>query len=356
MRIGIRLKSQGGGTPLKAAWQSWPNNLRVRYLLAAVVTVIVVATTSVVLWVTHSKPTLVMVNGIGGKVTFWSKDKTVGDALSHHDITLGPKDQVTPALTTKLKAGGEIEVAVVKAVSVTVVADGRTTTTDTLAHNVGELLKELNITVGEKDVVSADPNAPLTVGMKLQVTRRSEEVQVAQLEIPFDTEKQEDRNMNAGTTREVQAGSPGIKEVKTKVVMEDGKEVSREVVEEKVVQEPQNRVVAYGTAGVVSRGGQTFRYTKELTLTATGYTAGKESNPNGNGYTYTGMRATFGVVAVDPRVIPLYTRLYIEGYGPAVAGDIGGAIHGNRIDLCFDSLSEALNWGVRTVKVYILSD
>lgn len=341
---------------MKAAWQTWPNNPRVRYLLAAVVAVTLVATTTVALWVSHSKPTLVLVTGAGGKITFWSKDKTVGDALAHHDIALGPKDQVTPPLTTRLKAGGRVEVSVVKAVSVTVIADGKTTTTQTLAHNVDELLKELKITVGEQDRLSADRSAPLTVGMTLQVIRRSEEVQVAQVEIPFDTEKQEDRNMNAGTTREVQAGSPGIKEVKTRVVIEDGKEVSREVVEEKVLQEPKNRIVAYGTAGVVSRGGQTYRYTKELTLVSTGYTAGKESNPNGTGYTYTGMRATYGVVAVDPRVIPLYTRLYIDGYGPAVAGDIGGAIRGNRIDLCFDTLSEALNWGVRTVKVYVLSD
>jgi 3D (Asp-Asp-Asp) domain-containing protein len=68
------------------------------------------------------------------------------------------------------------------------------------------------------------------------------------------------------------------------------------------------------------------------------------------------MRATHGVVAVDPNVIPLYTRLYIEGYGPAIAGDIGGAIRGQRIDLCFDSLGEALDWGRRPVTVYILND
>ena len=341
---------------MKAAWQTWPKHPRVRYLLAAVVAVLVVATTSVVMWVSHSKPTLVMVTGVGGKITFWTKDKTVSDALTHQQIVLGAKDQVTPSLTTRLKPGGQLEVTVVQAVSVTVAADGNTKTVQTLAHTVADLLKELNITVGDKDQLSADRNAPLTVGMKLKVTRRSEQLQLAKVDIPFGTEKQEDRSMNAGTTREVQAGSAGVKEVTTRIVTEDGKEVSREVVGEKVVQAPQNRVVAFGTMGVVSRGGQTFRYTKELTLTATGYTAGKESNPNGTGYTYTGMRATSGVVAVDPQVIPLYTRLYIEGYGPAVAGDIGGAIQGNRIDLCFDTLSEALNWGVHTVKVYVLSD
>jgi 3D (Asp-Asp-Asp) domain-containing protein len=55
-------------------------------------------------------------------------------------------------------------------------------------------------------------------------------------------------------------------------------------------------------------------------------------------------------------VIPLYTRLYIEGYGPAIAGDIGGAIKGHKIDLCFDTLSEALDWGRRPATVYILAD
>lgn len=67
-----------------------------------------------------------------------------------------------------------------------------------------------------------------------------------------------------------------------------------------------------------------------------------------------GKRARRGIVAVDPRVIPLGTKLYIPGYGYGVAADTGGAIKGNRIDLCFDTREEAINWGRRRVVVYII--
>lgn len=76
-------------------------------------------------------------------------------------------------------------------------------------------------------------------------------------------------------------------------------------------------------------------------------------------YTWTGYRTATGTwpsrgtVAVDPRVIPLGTELYIEGYGPAVAADTGGAIQGQKIDLYMDSEHECLQWGRRKVEVQI---
>jgi 3D (Asp-Asp-Asp) domain-containing protein len=91
-------------------------------------------------------------------------------------------------------------------------------------------------------------------------------------------------------------------------------------------------------------------------MEATAYYPGPESCGiyARNGRTYTGKKAGFGTVAVDKRVIPLGTKLYIEGYGYAEATDIGGAIKGNRIDLCFETYREAEMFGRRKVKVYIL--
>ena len=83
-----------------------------------------------------------------------------------------------------------------------------------------------------------------------------------------------------------------------------------------------------------------------LKLESTGYDPGPESNGKGNeAMTVTGVRARFGIAAVDPKVIPLKTLLYIEGYGTAQAMDIGGAIKEKRIDLCFNSTREADDWG-----------
>ena len=88
-----------------------------------------------------------------------------------------------------------------------------------------------------------------------------------------------------------------------------------------------------------------------MTMEATGYSP---EEPGLDDTTATGLKAQHGVVAVDPGVIPLGTRLYIEGYGYAIAGDTGSAIKGNRIDLCFDTLGEVEAYGWRTITVEIL--
>lgn len=92
-----------------------------------------------------------------------------------------------------------------------------------------------------------------------------------------------------------------------------------------------------------------------LTVLATGYCAcplccGRSAD----GITSTGMKARPGVIAVDPDFIPLYTRLYIEGYGDAIAGDTGSKIRGPHVDLFFDTHQEAAEFGRRWVTAYIL--
>jgi 3D (Asp-Asp-Asp) domain-containing protein len=103
-----------------------------------------------------------------------------------------------------------------------------------------------------------------------------------------------------------------------------------------------------------------FSYSKVYTMVATAYTAGPESTGKspgmpGYGITASGMRVRPGVVSVDPRVIPLGTQLYVEGYGYSIAADTGGAIKGNRIDVYMESLSDAYRWGRKTVQVYVLN-
>jgi 3D (Asp-Asp-Asp) domain-containing protein len=90
-----------------------------------------------------------------------------------------------------------------------------------------------------------------------------------------------------------------------------------------------------------------------LVLEATGYDPGPVDNTRGwVGSTKSGERARFGIVAVDPGIIPLGSRVYVEGYGPALAADIGGAIKGRRIDLCFNSSHQARAWGRKKVRVW----
>ncbi|MGM9517707.1 3D domain-containing protein [Acidaminococcus timonensis] len=93
------------------------------------------------------------------------------------------------------------------------------------------------------------------------------------------------------------------------------------------------------------------RFRKTWTMETTGYSP---QDPGVSGITYSGLPMRRGVVAVDPVIIPLGTRMYIMGYGEGYACDIGSAIKGNKIDLAFDNRGQALEWGRRRVRVYIL--
>jgi len=100
--------------------------------------------------------------------------------------------------------------------------------------------------------------------------------------------------------------------------------------------------------------GAPANYKKVLNMTATAYASGPLDNGKWGDLTYMGGKVRKGVAAVDPAVIPMGTRLWVEGYGEAIAEDQGGAIQGNRIDLAFNSRSEALNYGIQKVKAYVI--
>lgn len=307
-------------------------------------------------WLAPPARHTVTVHGLGRPVTIVTESARLDEALADAGIAVGPSDVVEPPLDTVLAGTGPVEVTIRRAVPVTLVDGGRRRTVRTTARTVAELLAHQSVTLGEMDSLSVPRTAPITAGLEVRIIRRAEEFVATYVEIPFETVERPDSRLVVGSEEVIQTGVPGRKRVERFVRYEDGVEVSSEVVSETVVEEPTPQIVAYGTGGVVTRGGEQFRYTDVLEMVATGYTPGPESNPDGNGLTYTGIPAARGIVAVDPSVIPLYTRLYVEGYGPALAADTGGAIKGNRIDLCFETVEEALAWGVRTVTVYVLGD
>ncbi len=155
------------------------------------------------------------------------------------------------------------------------------------------------------------------------------------------------------------AGKPGEKLVVWRVYYRNGKEVRRQKVKEEVLEPPQPRVYEIGvhghiaSRGVVGRAGA-FRTMKVLEMHATAYTPHRSGGGTGSGRTATGLPAGYGLVAVDPRVIPLGTVLYIEDYGMAIAADTGRAIRGHKIDLCYATRQQAMQFGRRKVRVHIL--
>ena len=163
-----------------------------------------------------------------------------------------------------------------------------------------------------------------------------------------------DAKVPLGERQIARQGNSGEAVETVRRVYEGTRMVSVAIVSDRVVRQPQDEIVALGAKlPEASRGEPLGRVAATLpTVDATAYWA----NPQwSNGRTATGVAATYGVVAVDPSVIPLGTRLYIPGYGYGTAADTGGAIVGDRVDLCFDTAAQALDWGRQTVTVYELA-
>jgi len=175
--------------------------------------------------------------------------------------------------------------------------------------------------------------------------------------IPYTTLRKSSTELRSGTSKTVRAGKNGEKQVKYRVYSEGDEEVRREAVSSSILHKPVQEVVKVGTVAAkrfASRGGY-YSGGKVVSMIATGYSASAAENGGStSGRTATGLKIGHGVVAVDPNYIPLGTRLYIEGYGYAVAADTGGAIKGHRIDLGHDTRSEARKVGRRSVRVHIL--
>ena len=185
-------------------------------------------------------------------------------------------------------------------------------------------------------------------------SRFREVVEVHSASIAYDIRYIDDPEQEIGVETVVDEGKEGENEVTITIVYYDDQEYSRSS-QERIIFKPVDRDVALGSKVVhrtIETEHGTLRYWKKLSdVWATSY----DSTCAGcSDTTATGMKQGYGVVAVDPSVIPLHTNLYIPGYGIATAGDVGGSIKGKRIDLGFDSLNG--QWKAHYVDVYLLVD
>lgn len=160
------------------------------------------------------------------------------------------------------------------------------------------------------------------------------------------------RSVGPGRIRRIQDGVPGSVRRTYRVRFSGSRVVSRELLKEEQTA-PRPTIYHMGRGGFTpSRGA--FSRRRTLTMEATAYDPSPRTiGPGATGRTKNGMIARFGVVAVDPKVIPLGTLLFVEGYGFAIAADIGGGIRGKEIDLCFNERSTALAFGRRMVRVHV---
>jgi 3D (Asp-Asp-Asp) domain-containing protein len=214
---------------------------------------------------------------------------------------------------------------------------------------VGALLKELENVIGtDYFLEDADEDDPVESMMTISLTSVTEKI-VANVEtMPYDTIRRPTLSMKIGESRVVQKGLNGQMSIVNKETYHGNELIDSEFIEEKVLVAPQDEIIEVGSTGIID--GMSF--SKAINARVTAYTP---SDPGCTGITATGTVAGHGTIAVDPSVIPFGTTVYIPGYGVAIAEDTGGAIIGHRIDVCFESTDDALEWGVQNLSVYILS-
>jgi 3D (Asp-Asp-Asp) domain-containing protein len=208
------------------------------------------------------------------------------------------------------------------------------------SHIVSALVLAVVASVGGMAIANEDNNQAVETRVETKV-------------IPTTVEYKFSRLVGPGRIEKAQTGKPGMVKRTYQVIRKDGKPATRKLIKEERI-EPKPTLYLMGKSGFpTSRG--SFGRGRVLVMEATAYDPSPATiGPGATGLTATGMRATFGHVAVDPRVIKLKSLVFVEGYGFAIASDTGGAIKGNRIDLCFDSRSTALRFGRKKVKVHVL--
>lgn len=170
---------------------------------------------------------------------------TVSDALKEAGITLEKGQVVDAEEDTFLTDGMTITVTQQPAVKLTV--DGKSNTVYTGAKTVEEFLAEQNVTLGKNDRVSPKKSEAIEDGMKIVVQRVEIKEETVTENIPYSSETQNSSSLAAGTTQVKQSGQNGSKEVTYKITYVDGKEQSREVINEKVTKEAVNEIIVKGT-------------------------------------------------------------------------------------------------------------
>lgn len=285
---------------------------------------------------------------------------TVSEAIKDAGILLSGEDKVNFDLKSNLDdVDGVISVS--RPITLHVTMAGQNKVIKTYTDNVSDALKENGIHVGGSDqIIGGESDGTANDGDTITVVIVSTKVVEENFSVPYETVYVEDATLYKGESEIAVQGQNGSVERKYTVTYEDGVEVSRELISE-VKTEPVNQVIAVGTKVYFTNNrGFNDSYSKAYDMTATAYSP----TPENWGYaTSSGNRARDGVVAVDTRIIPLGTRLYIKSnvpgipdYGYCIAWDTGGAIKNMRVDLFMESEADCVKFGIRDVTVYILED
>lgn len=339
------------------------------------------------------KGTEVVLNVDGTAVTMVSYAKTVEELIEEENII---KDDAHIDLDydTEIESGLEIQVKNPKQYNISV--NGLLTPITSVHTEVGKILEDVGVEIGEHDYTFPALDEEVPARGTIEYFHVNIVDDIKEDPIPYEETTRENKDLEKGKIRNAQEGKEGLKHTKLEYMYVNGALIETRVLGEEVVAEPVAHIDEIGTkepepvvvakpepkpqpqpqAKQETQPKEQARASQEsqpsranarrvITMNASAYdlsfaSTGKRPGDPGYGITASGTKARPGVVSVDPSVIPLGTRLYIESldgspdYGNAIAEDTGGAIKGNKIDLFFSSNSAAINFGRRNVRVHIL--
>ena len=275
--------------------------------------------------------------------------KDAGQALAETGIFVGQNDSVT------LNAS---EISILRASEVSVTLDGETFPVACYQNfTVMDALKKAGYVRRENDLLSHDLSSPIADGMQITVTRIDFRNGYEYEEIPYQEVVNENPYINHGTSVVVTEGEMGLREFAYKETLRDGVVIARQATGERVAKEPVTKVTELGTGNTIKlQDGTYLFYKKRLEVECTAYTTERQVNK----INAIGKVARKGTIAVDPKVIPLRSKVYVAArngawvYGVATCEDTGGSIKGNIIDLYFDTYDECIQFGRRKAYLYIL--
>ncbi|MBU0699990.1 G5 domain-containing protein [bacterium] len=238
---------------------------------------------------------------------------------------------------------------------ISVQADGKFIELKTDQQTVGEALKECHVEIGPNDIVKPDTTANIHDGLDIRIYRVQKKTKEQSYSIPYPILIQYNNSMPKGKEVLTQAGKEGVRSLQTDMLFIDDVMIGLKETK-KTVEKPSPKIISVGTKKVIQPISMTAKVKNIIHMGATAYSRHVQSCGKWAkwGRTRSGLKAKYGVVAVDPTVVPLGTKLYVEGYGHAIAADTGSAIKGKRIDLCFDTHQEAVRYGCKQIKVYVL--
>jgi uncharacterized protein YabE (DUF348 family) len=292
----------------------------------------------------------------GREQTSTSSRPTVAQALREAGVVVGPGDAVAPDPQASLDADARIDVRHARAVTVALPAGHRVLYT--LANTVGEALSDAGIMLPAGAFVDPNESTAVTPGMAVRVVQLSASSDIEQEYIESQTVYKSDPGLPPGQIRTVN-GHDGVRVRRYDVAYVNGEEAGRELIDERYDPEPVDTVIYYPTrtGRNDSQPADSGAVREVINVYATWYnpaSSGRSASDPAYGHTADGSIVTYGIVAVDPNVIPLGTRMFIPGYGYAIAADTGGAVKGYIIDLGFPDGVE-VDWQSKWLDIYILS-